>query len=85
MGIEVEAGAGSGLLEEVASAISGLKSQISQLPKDEQTHQVVTEAIRANGWQNANEAQYIANWLLGGQVVASSEKTVKISGRKRFV
>lgn len=71
-------------LEMAASAIQSLMSQLQNLPKDQESLQAVTEAVRANGWQNPNEAQHIAQWLMGFRG-ASSLKFNNKNQRKRII
>jgi len=57
----------------VVDGIKNIQQQLSQV-QSPGSHQAVISALGDLGWQNANEAKYIANWLVGKQVAASNNK-----------
>lgn len=67
------------------TAIQNAMNEIGKLPKNQNTLGSVAEAIRASGWQNANEAQHIAQWLMGFKGANSFKKRTVISQRNRIV
>jgi len=42
------------------------------VPKNEQSHHYVVQALAGAGWNDPKAAGYIANWLLGTDIKISS-------------